>query len=132
MEKKLNFWYDYLGIFSSAICLVHCLATPIIMFLKAYYQYSQTQVALDEAHDCWDYVFVLLCFIAVFSTTRSCVSIRIVRAFWLAFLAFAVAIIFEDDLPFLQYVGYIASLALIVIHFFNIRFCKKCQIKNFQ
>lgn len=126
MKNLISSTADYVGIAGSSLCLVHCLATPVLMVLRWY----ECCHFLEAAW--WDYCFLLICFIAVFYTTRTHQSVGLVWAFWLAFVAFAVAILFEDDFVFAPYLGYGASSLLIIIHIFNIKFCKKCQTKNFQ
>ncbi len=124
--KKVKYYYDYLGIASSGICLVHCLATPILMLVQAYYK-TDLSVSDQEGLRYLDYLFVAICFVAVYYTTQDVISSPISTVFWLFFGAFAISILFEDDFQYLNFVGYFSSVALIITHLINIRNCKKCQ-----
>lgn len=131
--KKLisNYFYDYLGMTSSAICLIHCLVTPIVMLVKPFYD-VRMRLPSHEGIPFWDYLFLFGCFIAVFFTTKEASSFKISVAFWSFFLLFAISILFEDDFKYLNFLGYFSSLALIITHFIHLRNCKKCHIKNSQ
>lgn len=132
MENKTNsYLFDYLGIAGSGICLIHCLFTPILIFLKPYLQDTLLNGVPDE-HHYWDYAFLLISFIAVFSATQHTNSKKITKWFWVFFSLFAIAILFEDDFKYLPFLGYAASIGLIITHFVNIKHCKKCQTENFQ
>ncbi|MES2518504.1 MAG: MerC domain-containing protein [Bacteroidota bacterium] len=120
-----KYFYDYLGIISSGICLIHCLATPILFFVQRYFQKKLQSDAYENQY--WDYVFLLVSFIAVFSTTQHLKSRRIIVVFWAFFTLFAVAILFEDDFKYLNFLGYTSSIGLIITHLLNIKHCKKCQ-----
>lgn len=124
--RKYRYYYDYLGIVSSGVCLVHCLATPILMLIQAYYK-TGLNVSDQEELRYLDYVFVSVCFLAVYFTTKEEVSRKINTVFWLFFLFFALSILFEDDFQYLNFVGYFSSFGLIITHLINIKKCKKCQ-----
>jgi hypothetical protein len=129
-SNLLKYFYDYLGIASSGLCLVHCLATPIMIFVQQYYHHSSLKESPDENGFYWDYLFVFICFTAVYFTTQNINSRKIQVSFWGFFTLFATAILFEDDFRNLQFVGYFSSIGLIITHFINIKYCRKCQIKN--
>lgn len=57
-----KYFYDYLGIASSSICLKHCLATPIMIFVRQYYYQNLPN---ENGFYC-DYLFVFVCFAAVY------------------------------------------------------------------
>ncbi len=129
--KKLfyKYGYDYLGILGSGICLVHCLATPLIMLVQAYYK-TEVSISSHEGIRYWDYIFLITCFVAVFFTTKESTSQKISSSFWLFFFFFAIAILFEDDFKYINLLGYFASVGLIITHIINIRNCRRCQTKN--
>lgn len=123
--------YDYLGIASSGICLVHCLATPIIMAVQGYYKVNLS-LTHGKGIPYWDYLFLSTCFLAVYFTTKEAISQKIIIAFWSFFILFAIAILFEEDFKYLDILGYISSIGLIITHLLNILNCRKCQTKNSQ
>lgn len=122
-----KYFFDYLGIFGSGLCLLHCLATPVLIFTRPYFQ---EKVSNGVENHYWDYLFLLVCFVAVFSTTLHLESKKIATSFWLFFVPFAISILFEEDFKYLDFVGYGSSIGLIVTHLINIKHCKKCQTKN--
>ncbi|MET3129686.1 lipid-A-disaccharide synthase-like uncharacterized protein [Arcicella rosea] len=132
MKNSISkYLYDYLGIAGSGICLVHCLATPIVMFVKTFYE-TKMDISSHEGIHYWDYLFLTICFIAVYFTTKEATSSKITIAFWSFFVLFACSILFEEDFKYLNLVGYFSSIALIITHLVNLRNCKKCHIKNSQ
>jgi hypothetical protein len=123
-----KYFYDYLGIMGSGLCLVHCLATPILLITQPYFQGEKWGITPENQY--WDYLFLLVCFVAVFTTTKHLESSKIVMSFWTFFLFFSIAILFEDDFKYLNYLGYGSSIGLIITHLINIKHCKRCQTKS--
>lgn len=131
MKASLSkFFYDYLGIASSGLCLIHCISTPLLIFIRQYYHQISPKISPNENDFYWDYLFVFICFTAIFFTTQNIDSRKIQTSFWGFFTLFAIAILFEDDFENLQFMGYFSSIGLIITHFINIKHCRKCQIKN--
>jgi hypothetical protein len=124
-----KYFYDYLGIAGSGMCLIHCLAMPILFFVQNSFAKDLLK-GMDLENIYLDYLFVLLCFFAVFSVTKYNDSWKIITSFWIFFTLFSVSILFEEDFENLDFLGYGASLGLIITHFININHCKKCQIEN--
>ena len=130
IKMKRNF-YDYLGITGSGLCLIHCLAMPVLFFIQNSFAKDFLK-GLDLENVYLDYLFVLLCFCAVIVVTKNCNSRKINFSFWLFFLLFSISVLFEEDFEYLNFLGYIASLGLIITHIININHIKKCQIENCQ
>jgi hypothetical protein len=131
MKSSLSkYFYDYLGIASSGLCLVHCLATPLMLFIQQYHFYQSPNISPDTQDSYWEYLFVFISFMAIYFTTQNIDSRKIQISFWAFFSLFAISILFEDDFENLQFVGYTSSIGLIITHIINIKYCNKCQIKN--
>jgi uncharacterized membrane protein YoaK (UPF0700 family) len=122
-------FYDYLGIAGSGMCMIHCLAMPILFFIQNSLA-KDVLKGLDLENVYLDYLFVLLCFAAVFSVTKHHNSWKISTSFWVFFVLFAISVLFEEDFEHLDFLGYGASIGLIITHIINIKYCKKCQIEN--
>lgn len=122
-------FYDYLGIAGSGMCLIHCLAIPILFFVQNSIA-KDVLKGLDLENVYLDYLFVLLCFFAVFSVTKQNDSWKISTSFWVFFILFSISVLFEEDFEHLDLLGYGASLGLIITHIININHCKKCQTEN--
>jgi hypothetical protein len=123
--------YDYIGIASSGLCFVHCISIPTLLFLQQYYQQNTGNITIGEGGFYWDYLFVLVSFIAVYVSTQNTDSSKIKIALWSFFILFAFAILFEEDIENLEFLGYFSSVGLMITHFLNIKYYRKCQIKNF-
>lgn len=103
---------DYLGILSSIICLIHCLITPAILSIQMIYYTNST------SYEIFEYVFLLLSFIAVLFSSRKYSSFVGKSIMWITFLIFAVSIIFHNI--FTPIISYLATFGLILLHFLNI------------
>jgi hypothetical protein len=117
--RKLN--ADYLGIASSALCVVHCVLSPFIV---------ATISALKTSEEGWawlDYVFIALCLWAVFHSTKHSYSKPIKMGLWVVWAVFAIGIVFEEAAEGMAYVGYVGSLGLVVLHILNMRHFKRCE-----
>ncbi len=126
MKKQ---YYDYLGIAGSGMCLIHCLAMPTLFFIQNLFA-RELFKGLDLENIYLDYLFVLVCFFAVYSVTKRSNSQKVNTSFWLFFGLFSISVLFEENFEYLEYLGYIASLGLIITHIVNINHIKKCQIEN--
>ncbi len=124
---------DSLGIVSSALCLVHCLATPFIFVAQA--------SSCCEATPGWwqwvDYGFLIISFMAIYRSIQTTRSNWIKWAFSIAWVLLLTIILNEKfewvHLP--HEIIYIPALVLIVLHLYNKRYCqcKKdtcCTINN--
>lgn len=129
MENYRKNTFDYVGIVSSGICLIHCMLMPIILLFKWEIQLESLGFA---HHPSWDYLFIGLGLIAVWMSSHKHTPKGIRIGLWVAYLVFVWALLYEDQVWFAQYLGWIASLGLITTHYFNIKFCKKCQTENYQ
>ncbi len=115
---------DYLGISSATVCLIHCLATPILMSLG---------ISVHDhghAHDHgwtmllshgWDFLFLGIGFLAVLWSANHTKHLGRKVLLWASFLFLAGAVLLEDHGATFQYFTYAASLVLIATHAANIR-----------
>jgi hypothetical protein len=110
---------DYVGITGSVLCLVHCLATPVLLVTANWLRDDTVREGFLNL----DYAFILVNVVAVWTAAQRA-SRRIALALWVSLSLFAVGILFEDLNPAFEYLGYVASLSLIVSHFTNIRHCR--------
>ena len=112
---------DYLGIIGSTLCALHCAFTPFIVA-------ALSAVKTVEASWEWlDYVFIALCFWAVFHSTKHSNSKKIRMGLWAAWAVFATGILLEDVAEGMNYLAYTGSAALVVLHILNIRHFKHCE-----
>ena len=109
---------DYIGMFSSGLCLVHCLGLPLFL---AFFSVNHT-----ESH--WvNFIFLFVCIIAVTLSARHQEYLSIKIAFYAFLSLLSIGILLEDWNPWLEVLSYIASLGLILTHASSIHYCRKCQ-----
>ena len=69
METNLTYKADIIGASASLLCMIHCLATPFIFFIK-----SSASLCCSETPIWWqslDYLFLTVAFFAVFHIIRN-------------------------------------------------------------
>lgn len=115
---------DQLGAIFSALCLVHCVATPFLFIAK-----STTAHACSAAPAWWaaiDYIFLVLSFTAVWASARATRLSWIPYAMWTGWSALALVIVCERwhlaHLP--SAIQHIPALLLITLHIYNLRHCQ--------
>ncbi|WP_092853596.1 MerC domain-containing protein [Algibacter pectinivorans] len=125
---------DILGTIASALCLVHCVATPFIFIVQT------CNVTCCEVAPWWwqsiDYIFLIISFFAIYWSTKSTAVKWIKPMLWLSWLLL-VLIILNEKLLFFSLPDsaiYIPALALVILHLYNRKYCQckshKCCVKN--
>lgn len=69
MIIKIPYKADLIGASASFLCLIHCMATPFIFFIK-----SSASLCCSETPIWWqsiDYIFLIVAFFAVLHITRN-------------------------------------------------------------
>ena len=118
--------FDSIGIIASTLCLIHCVATPFIFIAKAC-----TATCCSDAPTWWimiDYLFLIISFLAIFFISKN-LNIKWLKiSFWLSWFVLLFTILNHSvniiHLP--KNFIYIPSFAIIILHFYNLQFCK-CQ-----
>ncbi|UII76218.1 MerC domain-containing protein [Flagellimonas sp. HMM57] len=121
--SQLTVKSDWIGMFVSGLCLVHCLATPFIFL--AYVNVGTH----GEAHPFWwgllDIVFLVFSFFAVYWSARNTSKAWVKYAFGFLWVVLSLVILNEKlelfHLP--EAVIYPPTLGLIILHFYNRRYC---------
>lgn len=107
---------DYLGITGSLLCLIHCLATPILLLTSTLVRHDTLRMGYVSL----DYFFIGLNIIAVyFASLQTTQLIR--RSLWGFLGVFAVGIVLEEISAVFEYAAYMASLGLVFTHIANLR-----------
>jgi hypothetical protein len=112
---------DVTGIINSSICILHCIATPILISLGAYFLESPI----------FAYVFIAIAFVTIVRAVKRTTSNKIKKALWVGFAGLSASLLLEETWAGFEYSGYIFSALLIVTHIVNIKHCKKCN-ENIQ
>lgn len=112
---KLNHNYDKIGIWSSILCIVHCLAVPAVM--------AYTNNSIDLHHNIWwdtlQVLFVIIGFWAVKHAVGHVSLTWIKVAFWVSFIIL-VASIFMHHSAIGEALNYSSAGSLIALHTLNL------------
>lgn len=121
MSKKLN--SDYLGLISSTLCLIHCLALPflVVFFGEALHSIEHLEFL--------DWIFAAISLYAAYDSIKKTSSKYLKLSFVLGWIFFIIGIIFHEN-SILSYSLHIGSLILIVSHIMNYKLYRKnsCEI----
>ncbi len=125
---------DTLGSLASTLCVIHCLATPLLFI-------SPTCPIGDcaKAPDWWrnlDYFLLIISFLAVMRSAKNTTISFMKPALWLSWMTLFLLIINEKiqlmALP--ETMTYVAASSLIILHMYNMKYCQckthKCCIQN--
>ena len=117
---------DAIGACSSALCMIHCIATPFL-FLATATTCSQSCCAAAPVWYQWlDYIFIFISFFAVFQSTKSSSVNWVKYALWFSWFALLIAILNANMFQWIyvsQNVKFIPSFSLIGLHLYNLRYC---------
>ncbi|WP_298555246.1 MerC domain-containing protein [uncultured Algibacter sp.] len=118
---------DTIGILSSSLCLIHCLATPFLFAVQVHV------IKCCEAKPLWwssiDFIFLIISALAIYKSSTT------VSKKWITITLFAswlllVFIIVNEKVGWFnisEVAIYLPSLGLIFFHWYSSRFC---QCKN--
>lgn len=115
---------NYLGALAGTLCMIHCLATPLIFVAK-----SCTDTCCATAPGWWsiiDFLFLLVSFFAIYSISKSGTKQWIEKALWISWAVLLILTINEKMAVIVmhKYIIYIPALAIISLHLYNNRYCK--------
>ncbi|OEK08325.1 hypothetical protein A8C32_02415 [Flavivirga aquatica] len=118
---------DSIGVLSSGLCLLHCLATPFLFV-------SQTHISqCFETKPIWwssiDFIFIIVSAVAIYRTVKTTTRQWIKIALWINWFIVLVLIINEKMgwLHLSESFIYFPAGGLIFFHIYN---SKYCQCKN--
>ncbi|MEE3035306.1 MAG: MerC domain-containing protein [Bacteroidota bacterium] len=133
---KINIYNsDYLGLFTSTLCLSHCLATPLLFVAQ-----THTISCCEFLPFWWEYLtffFIILSFFAVYYSMKK-TSKKFMKTIFLSSWLFLSILLFNDlfELIYLpEFITYGATSLLAFLHIYNLKYCQckddKCCIHNF-
>jgi hypothetical protein len=115
---------DLLGIISAGLCLIHCIALPVFLLGTL-----SAGLVLSNWH--WlDFIFIALACVAVYFSTKKTASVLIKTGMWTSVTIFAIALLSHEISVYAQYISIAASVALMLLHFINIRHCRRCSVEK--
>lgn len=113
---------DLIGISSSILCLLHCLAFPLILSAGYLFNYS-----ISGHWHGLDYLFVLLGMVAAWASARRTSIPALKLAFWITIFIFSLSILFHGLWTGMIYLSVAASLVLISLHVAHWRSYLNCN-----
>jgi drug/metabolite transporter (DMT)-like permease len=116
LSSVKKFLADFIGIASSAICFVHCIAAPVLL----------SAGAVTEEWPWLSYVFIAIAFFSLAAALKENTPDRISALLWASFFVFLFSLMFEEKWPLLEYTGLLASAGIITGHILNIKSCRSC------
>ncbi|WP_353778379.1 MerC family mercury resistance protein [Winogradskyella sp. 3972H.M.0a.05] len=129
MTNRLAIRSDSLGAMASGLCLLHCIATPLLFIAQT------CSASCSEAAPIWwqwiDYIFLSISFFAVYHSARTTSSEIMKVALWVSW-SFLFVVILNEKLQWLPLPGatiYVAALILVALHLYNLKFCQ-CKTDN--
>jgi hypothetical protein len=111
---------DLIGILSSSICLVHCVATPLLIAFGAGF----------ITNPFFKYLFLIISFVSIFKATENITSKKISLLLWISFWGFLFSTLFQEEYEWLHYSGYLFAILIIIGHILNIKHCRECSKLN--
>ncbi|WP_010181727.1 MerC domain-containing protein [Aquimarina agarilytica] len=123
---------DALGILTSTLCIIHCLATPLIFIAHTH--------AINETNPIWwsnlDYIFLIISLLAVLRSIKNTSKNYMKLGLGLNWVTLFLLIINEKirlvSLP--EITIYVTAFSLAALHIYNMKYCQcktnKCCIHN--
>jgi hypothetical protein len=120
---------DQIGAVSSALCMLHCLATPFLFLSQSSLIFISVDFTLP-----WfiiNYIFLFISFIAIYYSVKNS-SNRFIRIFLYLFWAVLSGLIINESLGILsipETATYLSASSLICLHIYNLKYCR-CDDEN--
>lgn len=115
---------DTLGAFASGLCLVHCLATPLIFVVQT------CSASCCEAGPFWwsmiDYFFLVISILAVYHSAKNTSLKWMPLALYLTWIVLTLFIVNEKFQFFYlnHLLLYLPAMCLIGLHLYNRKYCR--------
>lgn len=116
---------DWIGIFTSGLCVLHCMATPFLFVAHA--GIGIQGQALPPWWGFVDFAFLLLSFLAVYWSAKKTSKKWVAQFFWVLWGVLAL-IIANEKWGFWQLTEaaiYFPTIGLVLLHFYNHRYCRR-------
>lgn len=118
---------DTVGAIASTLCIVHCLATPLIFMAHT------CAIGGCKTTPIWwanlDFIFLMISFLAIKRAVKKTSIYFIKPALWINWSILLLLVVNEKqhftELP--EILTYICAISLAVIHIYNLKYC---QCKN--
>ena len=119
-----NLGTDNIGIIASALCMVHCIATPFIFFVQT------CSTTCCEASPTWwksfDFIFLVISLFAIYHSSKNTSENWMKYAMWTSWFLL-LAVIANENIQLFElypYTNYTPAILLIVLHIYNLKCCQ--------
>jgi multidrug transporter EmrE-like cation transporter len=115
---------DKVGIIASALCMIHCIATPFLFLAK-----SSSVSCCEDSPNWWsslDFLFLLISFFAIYQVSKNSTKNLVKYAMWTSW-AFLLTILLNEKIHLFslyEYTIYFPALTLVILHFYNLKYCQ--------
>lgn len=135
VSTKFNRSSDLFGASASTLCLIHCLATPLLFLAQAHGatdHHQHVEGAVPLFWEVLDYVFLVISALAVFYSTRNTTHKWTPLLMWSSFGGLAALILNEKlHLFHIDHVFvFLPAVSLVVLHLYNRRHCHNQSCAN--
>ena len=115
---------DYVGASASGLCLIHCIATPILFLSQA----SLISIS-NEMLFLWqslNFLFLAISFIAIYYSVKNSSNSYVKILLFLSWLILSCLILIElfEILSIAEFYTYIAATSLSILHIYNLNYCQ--------
>jgi hypothetical protein len=108
---------DVVGIIASSLCLLHCIATPLLLAMGAAF----------FTHPIITYLFLVVSFFAIYKSSQKPTHTIIRWLLWLHFGGYLLAVVLHETLHTPEVFSYVFATLIILTHVSNIAYCKYCN-----
>jgi len=115
---------DYLGIFASSVCIIHCAITPLLFLTQA--QLLNASFLTPEAWKSLNYLFLAFSALAVYRSFQNSTNfyVKWLLIFsWIALSGFILNELFEV-VHLAEAFTYIPAASLCGLHIYNLKYCQ--------
>ena len=122
--KLIIKYSDYVGASASGLCLIHCIATPILFLSQA----SLISIS-NEMLFLWqslNFLFLAISFIAIYYSVKNSSNSYVKILLFLSWLTLSSLILIElfEILSIAEFYTYIAAISLSILHIYNLNYCR--------
>ena len=122
--KLIIKYSDYVGASASGLCLIHCIATPILFLSQA----SLISISYEMLF-LWqslNFLFLAISFIAIYYSVKNSSNSYVKILLFLSWLTLSSLILIElfEILSIAEFYTYIAAISLSSLHIYNLNYCR--------
>lgn len=120
---------DSLGALASTLCVIHCLATPLLFIAQS------CSLSCCESSPMWwsslDFLFLFISFIAVVQSSKNTINNFTRKALWISWTILFLLIVNEKFLwfPLPKMIAYVSAFTLASLNIYNLKHCQ-CETES--